>query len=53
MLRDPDMESKAFPLEHLYEDLNYADSVADLYRLEYEVILGELIDVPSKIIQNN
>ena len=49
VLIDPDMESKALPLEHLYEDLDYEDSVADLYRLEYEVIPGELVDVPCKI----
>ena len=52
VLRDPDMESKALPLEHLYEDfedLDYEDSVADLYRLEYEVIPGGLVDVPFKI----
>ncbi|HHT98013.1 MAG TPA: hypothetical protein GXZ90_09000 [Clostridiales bacterium] len=49
VLRDPDMESKALPLEHLYEDLDYEDSVADLYKLEYEVIPGELVDAPCKI----
>lgn len=48
-LIDPDMESKALPLIVEYDELSYEDSIADLYTLDYEVVPGELVDIPFEV----
>ena len=48
-LIDPDMESKALPMTLEYDELSYEDSIADLYTLDYEVVPGELVDVPFEV----
>lgn len=48
-LIDPDMESKALPLIVEYDELSYDNSIADLYTLDYEVVPGELVDIPFEV----
>lgn len=51
-LIDPDMESKALPLiiqNDEYNELWYNSTVADLYTSDYEVVPGELVDIPFEV----
>ena len=48
-LIDPDMESKALPLTVEYDELSRDDSITDLYFADYEVVPGELVDMPFEV----
>lgn len=48
-LIDPDMESKALPLKVEYEEMDFESSVSDLYTLQYDIVPGELVDVPFEV----
>lgn len=51
VLINPEMESKAIPLELSYNELSYDDAIYDLYELKYDIVEGGLKDVEDVDIQ--